>query len=73
MSGTFMPQCDTECVLSPRMDEATGFRVLFVCTGNICWSTIAERTAQALLDMTLGPAAAYLRLVCAATHALVGP
>ena len=72
MSGTFMPQCDTECVLSPRMDEATGFRVLFVCTGNICRSPIAERTAQALLDKTLGPAAAYLQLESAGTHALVG-
>lgn len=34
------------------------FRILFVCTGNICRSPIAERLTRLELDTRLGPAAA---------------
>jgi protein-tyrosine phosphatase len=59
-------------VLSQRTDEGSSFRVLFVCTGNICRSPIAERVARAFTDDALGGDAASLRLESAGTQAVVG-
>jgi protein-tyrosine-phosphatase len=58
-------------VASHRSAEAP-FTVLFVCTGNICRSPVAERVARSYLDAVLGPDAADIRLVSAGTHAVVG-
>lgn len=55
-------------------DVAAGedlFRLLFVCTGNICRSAAAERLARAGLATRLGPAAA-IEVTSAGTHGLVG-
>jgi protein-tyrosine-phosphatase len=46
--------------------------VLFVCTGNICRSPIAERVARSYLDAVLGADAACIRLESAGTRAVVG-
>jgi protein-tyrosine-phosphatase len=48
------------------------FTVLFVCTGNICRSPVAERVARAYLDAVLGPEASAIHLVSAGTRAVVG-
>lgn len=47
-------------------------RLLFVCTGNVCRSPVAERTARALLDTALGPSAAAIGIASAGTQAVVG-
>ncbi|SOC47761.1 protein-tyrosine phosphatase [Blastococcus aggregatus] len=47
-------------------------RLLFVCTGNVCRSPVAERTARALLDATLGASAAAIGTASAGTRAVVG-
>ena len=47
------------------------FTVLFVCTGNICRSALAERLGRAYLDEALGDEAAAIRLVSAGTQAVV--
>jgi protein-tyrosine-phosphatase len=54
------------------MDDHSTFRVLFVCTGNICRSPIAERFARAFVDEALGPDAACVHLESAGTQAMVG-
>lgn len=54
------------------MDESPPFRVLFVCTGNICRSPIAERVARAFLDTALGKDAESVRLTSAGTYAVSG-
>jgi protein-tyrosine phosphatase len=46
--------------------------VLFVCTGNICRSPIAERVARAYVDEVLGEHMDGFRLASAGTHAVVG-
>jgi protein-tyrosine phosphatase len=48
------------------------FTVLFVCTGNICRSALAERLARAYLDDALGEDAAEIRVGSAGTQAVVG-
>jgi protein-tyrosine-phosphatase len=48
------------------------FTVLFVCTGNICRSALAERLGRAYLDELLGEDAGAIRLVSAGTRAVVG-
>jgi protein-tyrosine-phosphatase len=53
-------------------DGAAPFTVLFVCTGNICRSPIAERVAAAYLRAALGPEASGVRLGSAGTRAVVG-
>jgi protein-tyrosine-phosphatase len=53
-------------------DGAAPFTVLFVCTGNICRSPIAERMAAAYLGAALGPEALAVRLGSAGTRAVVG-
>lgn len=59
-------------MLSQRKDEDSTFRVLFVCTGNICRSPIAERLARAFVDEAFGPDAASFHLESAGTQAMVG-
>lgn len=48
------------------------FTVLFVCTGNICRSALAERLGRAYLNQLLGDDAADIRLMSAGTRAVVG-
>ena len=48
------------------------YRVLFVCTGNICRSPFAERLLRARLDSKLGDAAARIEVASAGTFGLVG-
>jgi protein-tyrosine-phosphatase len=57
---------------SQRQDEGSQFRVLFVCTGNICRSALAERVAKAYLEAAVGDEATELRLESAGTRAMVG-
>ena len=48
------------------------FTVLFVCTGNICRSALAERLGRDYLRERLGARSAAIRLVSAGTRAVVG-
>jgi protein-tyrosine phosphatase len=48
------------------------FTVLFVCTGNICRSALAERLARARLDEALGERAGLVQVMSAGTDAVVG-
>jgi protein-tyrosine-phosphatase len=59
-------------VAARSSDDGAPFTVLFVCTGNICRSPIAERVAGAYLTAALGPEAAAIRLESAGTRAVVG-
>lgn len=54
------------------LHTVTGMRLLFVCTGNICRSPLAERLAVAWADQKLGAAAANVRIASAGTEALDG-
>ena len=47
------------------------FRLLFVCTGNLCRSPLAERLGRAHLDEVMGPGAARVRLSSAGTGGVV--
>jgi protein-tyrosine phosphatase len=51
---------------------ADAYRVLFVCTGNICRSPFAERLMRARLDAKLGAEAARIETRSAGTFGLVG-
>jgi len=55
----------------PQPPRAT-FNILFVCTGNICRSPMAERLCAAELRMRLGSAASNFALASAGSHAVVG-
>src|SRR4051812_10984921 len=60
-------------LVAPRgSDDCAPFTVLFVCTGNICRSPVAERVARAFLDAALGAEAACIHLGSAGTRAVVG-
>ena len=48
------------------------YRVLFVCTGNICRSPFAERLLRARLDAKLGDAANRIEVTSAGSYGLVG-
>jgi len=48
------------------------FGILFVCTGNLCRSVIAERLARRGLRARLGPAACSFRVTSAGTASLDG-
>jgi protein-tyrosine-phosphatase len=48
------------------------FRVLFVCTGNICRSALAERLGRAFLEEILGHEATLIHLESAGVRAVVG-
>lgn len=48
------------------------FTMLFVCTGNICRSAMAERMARAYLDEAMGDDAHRIQVVSAGTHAVKG-
>lgn len=55
MTAASLPALDLPAPPALALDI---FRVLFVCTGNVCRSPIAERLARHELDLRLGPAAA---------------
>jgi protein-tyrosine phosphatase len=48
------------------------FTILFVCTGNICRSALAERLGRAYLNQWLRDTASAIRVVSAGTQAVVG-
>lgn len=48
------------------------FGILFICTGNLCRSVIAERLARRGLRARLGPAACWFRVTSAGTASLDG-
>lgn len=48
------------------------FSIMFVCTGNLCRSPMAERLAVAALRRRLGPAAERFEVYSAGTGALAG-
>ena len=50
----------------------TTFRLLFVCTGNICRSAAAERLARRRLEELLGSAASAVHVHSAGTRGVVG-
>src|SRR6266702_872556 len=50
-------------------DRASRFHILFVCTGNLCRSVIAERLTRRGLATRLGDAAAAFRVASAGTRA----
>jgi protein-tyrosine phosphatase len=52
--------------------QTEAFAVLFVCTGNICRSALAERLGRAYLDDRLGDEAGCIRLASAGVGAVVG-
>jgi protein-tyrosine-phosphatase len=52
-------------------DRGAVFTVLFVCTGNICRSALAERLGRAYLDEVLGDDADLIQLTSAGTAAVV--
>ena len=53
--------------------DDSGFRLLFVCTGNICRSPFAEILTRHLLTQRLGgPVAARFDVASAGVHAVVG-
>src|SRR5918997_4179709 len=56
--------------MSPTPEPA--FTVLFVCTGNICRSALAERLGRAYLDEALGGDAGTVQLSSAGVQAVVG-
>jgi protein-tyrosine-phosphatase len=58
--------------MESRTSPPDVFRVLFVCTGNICRSALAEHLGRAYLDGALGPRAAQVELASAGTGAVVG-
>ena len=57
--------------MSDGGDRDQVFKVLFVCTGNLCRSPLAERLGRAYLDELLGPGAASVELSSAGTAAVV--
>ena len=48
------------------------FRILFVCTGNICRSAAAERLTRLHLGNALGGGAGWVQVASAGTRAVVG-
>ncbi|WP_436762426.1 hypothetical protein [Streptosporangium sp. V21-05] len=61
------PRCWRDAGKAPAPRESVRFRVLFVCTGNICRSPLAERLTRS----ALGPCPA-LQVISAGTHARPG-
>lgn len=58
--------------MSGPQDATAAFRILLVCTGNICRSALAERLGRAYLDDELGGRTELIRLASAGTGAVVG-
>lgn len=56
---------------SPPLPDSR-FRILFVCTGNICRSAAAERLTRLRLEIALGGGAGRVQVASAGTRAVVG-
>lgn len=70
-----MPRGETVTTgAAPTADaDGTGyFRILFVCTGNVCRSVIAERLARREIQARLGDEAGRFRVTSAGTASLDG-
>ncbi len=61
------PRCWRDVWKAPVPQEGVRFRILFVCTGNICRSPLAERLTRS----ALGPCPA-VQVISAGTHAQPG-
>ncbi|MFF5109305.1 hypothetical protein [Streptosporangium sp. NPDC000509] len=61
------PRCWRDVWKAPTPREGVRFRILFVCTGNICRSPLAERLTRS----ALGPCPA-VQVISAGTHAQPG-
>ncbi|HST63645.1 MAG TPA: hypothetical protein VLM05_00530, partial [Mycobacteriales bacterium] len=60
-------------ILPPRNGRGrSAFRVLVVCSGNVCRSPLAERLLRARLDQELGAGAGLFTVTSAGTTAVVG-
>src|SRR6266540_634052 len=57
--------------MSADADRASRFHILFVCTGNLCRSVIAERLTRHGLAARLGAGAAAFRVASAGTRGLI--
>src|SRR3954451_3738153 len=67
------PQADVHTGPVAGAQERAGvFTVLFVCTGNICRSALAERLGRAYLEDALGEDADLVGLTSAGTGAVLG-
>ncbi|WP_411969464.1 hypothetical protein [Geodermatophilus sp. YIM 151500] len=58
--------------VSDGVDPGRPFTILFVCTGNLCRSPLAERLGRAYLDAAFGERGGAIRLESAGTDAVVG-
>ena len=66
-----MTRADTGLVHHPEPEPAVA-AVLFVCTGNLCRSPLAERLGRAYVEEFLPGRGAELRLTSAGTQGVVG-
>lgn len=58
--------------MDQRPEQVEPFRLLFVCTGNVCRSVLAERHARGELQRRLGPQANAVVVSSSGTGSLVG-
>jgi protein-tyrosine phosphatase len=58
--------------MTGHLTPPPSFTILFVCTGNICRSALAEHLGRAYLDEALGDDAGLVRLHSAGTGAVIG-
>lgn len=68
-----IPTTEDHIAGHPRHQAARAFRILYVCTGNLCRSPFAEiLTAHLMRERIAGAAAASFHISSAGTHAVAG-